>query len=104
VRYEGLQLPIDAALQGRIALLHAILPQQGSRGHDPHLFLSIAELTKARGVAPNVPPTKVRKWPSSAQVLWRQRRLRLGAPGIRCGADRTAIRKAPTRARATPRP
>ena len=87
--YEGLQLPIDAALAGRVALLHADPAQQGSGGDDPQPVPVDAGIEQGR------PPPAKRAADQSQEARrdrrrlhGRQRRLCLGARRHRGGADR----------------
>ena len=59
--YEGLQVPIDAALRVESALLHQGAALQGSGGMIRSLFLSMQELDKGARRPQNVPPTKIKK-------------------------------------------
>jgi len=78
--YEGLQLPIDAALRVESRYFTQILRSQGSAAMIRSLFLSMQELNKGARRPQNVPPTKVKKARRDrARLHGRQRRLRLGA-------------------------
>src|SRR6476469_4314935 len=59
--YEGLQLPIDAALRVESRYFTQILRSNEAAAMIRSLFLSMQELNKGARRPPNVPPTKVRK-------------------------------------------
>src|ERR1700689_4325572 len=59
--YEGLQLPIDAALRVESRYFTQILRSKEAAAMIRSLFLSMQELNKGARRPPNVPPTKVRK-------------------------------------------
>src|SRR5882672_1872418 len=59
--YEGLQLPIDAALRVESRYFTQILRSKEAAAMIRSLFLSMQELNKGARRPPNVPPTKVKK-------------------------------------------
>src|SRR5438477_10655799 len=59
--YEGLQLPIDAALRVESRYFTQILRSKEAAAMIRSLFLSMQELNRGARRPPNVPPTKVRK-------------------------------------------
>ena len=59
--YEGLQLPIDAALRVESRYFTQILRSNEAAAMIRSLFLSMQELNKGARRPPNVPPTKVKK-------------------------------------------
>ncbi len=59
--YEGLQLPIDAALRVESRYFAQILRSNEAAAMIRSLFLSMQELNKGARRPPNVPPTKVKK-------------------------------------------
>ncbi len=59
--YEGLQLPIDAALRVESRYFTKILRSKEAAAMIRSLFLSMQELNKGARRPPNVPPTKVKK-------------------------------------------
>ena len=59
--YEGLQLPIDAALRVESRYFTQILRSKEAAAMMRSLFLSMQELNKGARRPPNVPPTKVKK-------------------------------------------
>src|SRR5437762_9274050 len=59
--YEGLQLPIDAALRVESRHFARILQTKEAAAMIRSLFLSMQELNKGARRPPNVPPTKVKK-------------------------------------------
>ena len=59
--YEGLQLPIDAALRVESRYFAKILRSNEAAAMIRSLFLSMQELNKGARRPPNVPPTKVKK-------------------------------------------
>jgi 3-hydroxyacyl-CoA dehydrogenase / enoyl-CoA hydratase / 3-hydroxybutyryl-CoA epimerase len=59
--YEGLQLPIDAALRVESRHFAQILRSNEAAAMIRSLFLSMQELNKGARRPPNVPPTKVKK-------------------------------------------
>ena len=59
--YEGLQLPIDAALRVELRYFAQILRSNEAAAMIRSLFLSMQELNKGARRPPNVPPTKVKK-------------------------------------------
>ena len=59
--YEGLQLPIDAALTGRVALVRADSALQGSGRDDSHAVSVDERAGQGRAASEDVPPTKVKK-------------------------------------------
>src|SRR4030081_779927 len=59
--YEGLQLPIDAALRVESRYFTQILRSKEAAALIRSLFLSMQELNKGRRRPPTVPPTKVKK-------------------------------------------
>ena len=59
--YEGLQLPIDAALRVESRYFAQILRSKEAAAMIRSLFLSMQELNKGARRPPNVPPTKVKK-------------------------------------------
>ena len=87
--YEGLQLPIDAALAGRVALLHADPAQQGSGRDDPQPVPVDAGIEQGRAPAAERAADQGQETRRDRRRLHgRQRRLRLGARRHRRGADR----------------
>lgn len=59
--YEGLQLPIDAALRVESRYFTQVLRSNEAAAMIRSLFLSMQELNKGARRPPNVPPTKVKK-------------------------------------------
>src|SRR6201994_4089007 len=59
--YEGLQLPIDAALRVESRYFTQILRSKEAAAMNPSLFLSMQELNKGARRPSGVPPTKVKK-------------------------------------------
>ena len=59
--YEGLQLPMDAALRVESRHFAKILHSKEAAAMIRSLFLSMGELNKGARRPPNVPPTKVKK-------------------------------------------
>src|SRR5436853_6129426 len=59
--YEGLQLPIDAALRVESRYFAHILRSEEAAAMIRSLFLSMQELNKGARRPQNVPPTKVKK-------------------------------------------
>jgi len=59
--YEGLQLPIDAALRVESRYFTQVLRSKEAAAMIRSLFLSMQELNKGARRPPNVPPTKVKK-------------------------------------------
>jgi 3-hydroxyacyl-CoA dehydrogenase/enoyl-CoA hydratase/3-hydroxybutyryl-CoA epimerase len=59
--YEGLQLPMDAALRVESRYFAHILQTKEAAAMIRSLFLSMQELNKGARRPPNVPPTKVKK-------------------------------------------
>src|SRR5258708_25443844 len=59
--YEGLQLPIDAALRVESRYFAQILRSKEAAAMIRSLFLSMQELNKGARRPQNVPPTKVKK-------------------------------------------
>jgi len=59
--YEGLQLPIDAALRVESRYFAQVLRSKEAAAMIRSLFLSMQELNKGARRPPNVPPTKVKK-------------------------------------------
>src|SRR3569832_1016005 len=59
--YEGLQLPIDAALRVESRYFTQILRSKEAAAMIRSLFLSMQELNKGARRPQNVPPTKVKK-------------------------------------------
>src|SRR5207344_719939 len=59
--YEGLQLPIDAALRVESRYFAQILRSKEAAAMIRSLFLSMQELNKGARRPPDVPPTKIRK-------------------------------------------
>src|SRR5258708_27069480 len=59
--YEGLQLPIDAALRVESRYFAQILRSKEAAAMIRSLFLSMQELNKVARRPQNVPPTKVKK-------------------------------------------
>ena len=59
--YEGLQLPIDAALRVKSRYFAQMLRSKEAAAMIRSLFLSMQELNKGARRPPNVPPTKIRK-------------------------------------------
>ena len=59
--YEGLQLPIDAALRIELRYFAQVLRSKEAAAMIRSLFLSMQELNKGARRPPNVPPTKVKK-------------------------------------------
>ena len=59
--YEGLQLPIDAALRVELRYFTKILRSKEAAAMIRSLFLSMQELNKGARRPQNVPPTKVKK-------------------------------------------
>src|SRR6202048_4739914 len=59
--YEGLQLPLDAALRVESRYFAQILRSKEAAAMIRSLFLSMQELNKGARRPPNVPPTKVKK-------------------------------------------
>jgi 3-hydroxyacyl-CoA dehydrogenase/enoyl-CoA hydratase/3-hydroxybutyryl-CoA epimerase len=59
--YEGLQLPIDAALRVESRYFTQVLRSNEAAAMIRSLFLSMQELNKGARRPPNVPPTKVNK-------------------------------------------
>src|ERR1700686_2250252 len=59
--YEGLQLPIDAALRVESRYFAQVLRSNEAAAMIRSLFLSMQELNKGARRPPNVPPTKVKK-------------------------------------------
>src|SRR5438046_5713826 len=59
--YEGLQLPIDAALRVESRYFTKVLRSNEAAAMIRSLFLSMQELNKGARRPPNVPPTKVKK-------------------------------------------
>src|ERR1700726_1830472 len=59
--YEGLQLPIDAALSVESRYFTQVLRSKAAAGMSRSLFLSMQELNKGAQRPQNVPPTKVKK-------------------------------------------
>ncbi|WP_426437594.1 3-hydroxyacyl-CoA dehydrogenase NAD-binding domain-containing protein [Bradyrhizobium genosp. P] len=59
--YEGLQLPIDAALRVESRYFTKILRSNEAAAMIRSLFMSMQELNKGARRPPNVPPTKVKK-------------------------------------------
>jgi 3-hydroxyacyl-CoA dehydrogenase / enoyl-CoA hydratase / 3-hydroxybutyryl-CoA epimerase len=59
--YEGLQLPIDAALRVESRYFTHVLRSNEAAAMIRSLFLSMQELNKGARRPPNVPPTKVKK-------------------------------------------
>ena len=87
--YEGLQLPIDAALAGRIALLHPDPALQGSGGDDPQPVPVDAGTEQGRAASAERAADQGEEARRDRRRLHgRQRRLCLGARRHRRGADR----------------
>jgi 3-hydroxyacyl-CoA dehydrogenase / enoyl-CoA hydratase / 3-hydroxybutyryl-CoA epimerase len=59
--YEGLQLPIDAALRVESRYFTQVLRSKEAAAMIRSLFLSMQELNKGARRPPNVPPTKVKR-------------------------------------------
>ncbi|MEH2472826.1 3-hydroxyacyl-CoA dehydrogenase/enoyl-CoA hydratase/3-hydroxybutyryl-CoA epimerase [Nitrobacteraceae bacterium AZCC 2161] len=59
--YEGLQLPMDAALRVESRYFSKILQSKEAAAMIRSLFISMQELSKGARRPPNVPPTKVKK-------------------------------------------
>src|SRR4051812_45564132 len=59
--YEGLQLPMDAALRVESRYFTYILRSKEAAAMIRSLFLSMQELNKGARRPPNVPPTKVKR-------------------------------------------
>ncbi|MDB5565984.1 MAG: 3-hydroxyacyl-CoA dehydrogenase, NAD-binding, partial [Tardiphaga sp.] len=59
--YEGLQLPMDAALRVESRYFSKILQSKEAAAMIRSLFISMQELNKGARRPPNVPPTKVKK-------------------------------------------
>ena len=59
--YEGLQLPIDAALRVESRYFTKVLRSKEAAAMIRSLFLSMQELNKGARRPPNVPPTKIKK-------------------------------------------
>ena len=59
--YEGLQLPIDAALRVELRYFTKVLRSKEAAAMIRSLFLSMQELNKGARRPPNVPPTKIKK-------------------------------------------
>src|SRR6516164_843591 len=59
--YEGLQLPIDAALRVESRYFAQVLRSKEAAAMIRSLFVSMQELNKGARRPPNVPPTKVKK-------------------------------------------
>ncbi len=76
--YEGLQLPIDAALRVESRYFTQILRSKEAAAMIRSLFLSMQELNKGARRPQNVPPTKVKKLAHHRRGIHGcQRRLRL---------------------------
>ena len=87
--YEGLQLPIDAALRVEVALLHADPAQQGSGCHDPQPLPVDAGIEQGRAAAAERAADQGEETRDHRRRLHgRQRRLCFGARRHRCRADR----------------
>ena len=78
--YEGLQLPIDAALRVESRTSRRSCARKEAAAMIRSLFLSMQELNKGARRPQDVPPTKVKKLARDRRRLHgRQRRLCLGA-------------------------
>ena len=87
--YEGLQLPIDAALRVESRYFARILRSKEAAAMIRSLFLSLQELNKGARRPPNVAPTRVKKLAIiGAGFMGASVGYRLGARRHRRGADR----------------